>query len=279
MEGTLPPVRARLDAMIAEARAAHPHLRFDAAAYANHVLARVPAGTDVAAHLATLHAPDLLVAHKCEAGDAAAIAAFEKRCFDEIPFAVARIRPRATADEIAQMMRERLFVAGPEGAAKIASYQGAGDLRGWFRVVLVRHLLNMVSKKNREVDLDDAMLEALPAAATDPELDLARRMYAPALKDALVAAIGGLEPRDRTLLRLAVCDEMNVDEIGALYGVHRATAARWVATARDRLEEGTRERLRTALGARDESVASLYRLLASQMNVSLRGYLLSSEKG
>lgn len=279
MEALLPPVRARLDAMIAEARAAHPNLRFDPAGYERHVLARVPAGVDPAAHLATLHAPDLLIAYACETGDGAAIAAFEKRCFDEIAFAVARVRPRATTDEVAQMMRERLFVASPDGAAKIASYQGSGDLRGWFRVVLVRHLLNLVSKKHREVDLDDAMLEALPAAATDPELDHARRLYAPALKDALVAAIGALEPRDRTLLRLAVCDGMNVDEIGALYGVHRATAARWVATARDRLEEGTRERLRAALGARDESVASLYRLLASQMNVSLRGYLLSSEKG
>src|SRR5687767_3906063 len=173
--------REQLEAMIEQARSTHPGLTFAQAAYAAHVMARVPPEADVVAHLQSVHAPDLLIAHRCAAGDNAAIVAFERRCFDEIPFAVARVRPRATVDEIAQAMRDRLFVPKGDAPPKILQYSGAGDLRGWFRVVLMRHLLNEVKRVNinRETDLDDAMLEVLPAAVTDPELDHARRQYAP----------------------------------------------------------------------------------------------------
>lgn len=265
-----------LAAMIAEASAAHPALESSAPAFAAHVLGHVPADADVTAHLETMNASDLGLAFACASGSGSAIAAFERRCFDELSFAIARFRVPLTEGELAQAMRTHLFVAREGRPPKIAQYGGTGDLRAWFRVVVARHLLNAKTRGPRETALDEAMLAALPAAATDPELDHVRRAYGPLLKDALVFAIAELEARERTLLRLAVCDGLGVDAIGALYGVHRATAARWVAAARERLEQATRARARALLGAKsDESVASLFRLLASQIEVSLRGHLAS----
>lgn len=264
-----------LASLVEDARRAHPGIAVDATSFAVHVLSHVPADAPVAEHLARMCAADLLVAYGCAVGDREAIAAFERQCFDEIPFSHARVKPRASVDEVRQMMRDRLLVRTAEAPPRIAQYAGLGELRGWFRVALGRTLLNLATRAPRETELDDAMLEVLPGV-NEPELEHARRLYGPALKSALTEAIGALEPRDRTLLRLAVCDGLTVDAIGEVYGVHRATAARWIASARDRLQSGTMDLLRTRLGAREESVKSLLRLLASHVDVSLRGHLLPS---
>ena len=266
----------RLATMGEEARAAHPELAFSPDHFTAYAMARVPVGVDAVAHLEGMRAADLFLTAACARGENAAILAFERRCFDVIPLAHARVRPPATVDEVKQMIRHHLFVPGPDGLAKITQYGATGDLRAWFRVVLVRHLLNFATRAPRETALDDAMLDMLPAAATDPELEQARRLYGPLLKAALVESIAALERRERTLLRLAVCDGLTVDALGELFGVHRATAARWVAAARKNLEDGVRERLRAKLGAGDDSLASLCRLLASQVEVSLRRHLVTS---
>ncbi|MBX3216341.1 MAG: hypothetical protein KF850_30155 [Labilithrix sp.] len=266
-----------LASLVEDARRAHPKIAADAASFAVHVLSHVPADAVVAEHVAKMRPADLLVAYGCAVGDREAISAFERQCFDEIPFAHARVKPRVSVDEVRQMMRDRLLVRTTEAPPRIAQYAGLGELRGWFRVALGRTLLNLATRAPREIELDDAMLEGLPGGANEPELEHARRLYGPTLKSALTEAIGALEPRDRTLLRLAVCDGLTVDAIGEVYGVHRATAARWIAAARDRLHSGTMDLLRTRLGAREESVKSLLRLLASHVEISLRGHLLPSD--
>ena len=45
----------------------------------------------------------------------------------------------------------------------------------------------------------------------------------------------GLDDRSKNLLRHAYVDGHGIDAIGAIYGVHRATAARWVERAREQL--------------------------------------------
>lgn len=254
---------------------AFPSLTVASDAYAAHVMSHVPADVDVRSHLEGLRAADLYLAAACAHGDSVAIRSFEERCFAEIPFAHARIRPRMTIDELAQHMRVHLFVrSDDEGRPKILQYAGTGEIRGWFRMVLVRQLLNMVRLRHRETDLDEALLDALPAAASaHPDLEGVCQQYGPLLRGALSAAVAGLEPRERTVLRLAVCDGLTVDALGDLYGVHRATAARWVTRARAKLEAAVRDTLEAALGAHGESFASLLRLVVSNVDLSLRRHL------
>jgi len=61
-------------------------------------------------------------------------------------------------------------------------------------------------------------------------------------------------PRERNLLRYQVLDRLGIDHIGALHGVHRVTAARWIAHARRALIEGVRRRLQDRLGCGLRSV-------------------------
>jgi RNA polymerase sigma-70 factor, ECF subfamily len=270
---------ARLRKLVEEARGAVPELSFGDDELIAWIKERVPDDADAFAHLEKLRPADLLIAMKCAKGERAAIEIFEQRCFEEVAFAHARVKPTVTVDEAKQMMRDRLFVAHDDTPPRIASYGGTGDLRGWFRVAVVRHLLNLAMRSPKETTLEEKMLEAVPAGADDPELEHARRLYAPMLEAALVQGIKKLERRERALLRLAVCDGLGIDAIGELYGVHRATAARWIAAAREKLETTVKETLRQQLGAGDESIASVLRLARSQVEISLRGHLEASAKG
>jgi RNA polymerase sigma-70 factor, ECF subfamily len=93
-----------------------------------------------------------------------------------------------------------------------------------------------------------------------------------ALRDALAS----VSPRARTLLRLHYLDGLTVDDLGRMYGVHRATAARWVAAARETVFDETRQRIEAGLGLGEESAADVVRLVQSQLAVSFHRLLASS---
>jgi RNA polymerase sigma-70 factor (ECF subfamily) len=54
-----------------------------------------------------------------------------------------------------------------------------------------------------------------------------------------------------------------------MYGVNRATAARWLVAARQSLLERARAAMRASLGSSEEELESLALLLQSQLHVSL----------
>jgi RNA polymerase sigma-70 factor (ECF subfamily) len=70
-----------------------------------------------------------------------------------------------------------------------------------------------------------------------------------------------------------VLDRLGIDRIGALHGVHRATAARWIAHARKALIEGIRRRLQDRLGIDGKELDRTLRQLASRIELSLRWLL------
>jgi len=96
-----------------------------------------------------------------------------------------------------------------------------------------------------------------------------RTEFATALRE----AIGELSAEDRTLLRQQIVDELSIDEIGAAFGVHRATAARWLQRARGALVTHTRGRLAARLKVSVEEVDSVIRLVQSQLDASVIRYL------
>jgi RNA polymerase sigma-70 factor (ECF subfamily) len=106
-------------------------------------------------------------------------------------------------------------------------------------------------------------------AADDPEMDYLRSRYADEFRAAFVTALGALPTRERNVLRLHLLDGLNVDRIGQLYDVHRATAARWLAHAREELFRHTRDTLRKELGLTQTEFASIVRLVRSELDVSI----------
>jgi RNA polymerase sigma-70 factor (ECF subfamily) len=110
-------------------------------------------------------------------------------------------------------------------------------------------------------------------SAVDPELDYLKLRYRGAYQEALEAGLASLPDRDALLLKLHYLDGLNIDRIGALYGMHRSTVARWRANVRRRVLESTREQLHRRLSLSESEFDSLLAVVRSQLIVSLRGAL------
>jgi RNA polymerase sigma-70 factor (ECF subfamily) len=258
---------AAIDDMVREARAAWPHLVVSDEEFIAYVAERLPAGEE----LSNLCTRDLYLALACARGDAPAIAAFERHCIDTIDGALARLSAGAdVVSQVKQRVRYNLLVADgkPPG---IASFSGRGNLRAWIRVIAVREALALLRPPQKDVPLEDALLEQRVMPADDLELSLLKATYRQEFKSAFATALAQLGDRERTLLRQQLLDGLNIDELGALYRVHRATAARWLEQARQRLVDETLATMRARLRVRPQELDSIMRLIRSQLDMSLGG--------
>ncbi|HSR96999.1 MAG TPA: hypothetical protein VLM79_08125 [Kofleriaceae bacterium] len=64
-------------------------------------------------------------------------------------------------------------------------------------------------------------------------------------------------------------DRINIDQLARMHGVHRATAARWIQAAREAVVAGTHRELCKRLRLSRSEVASVIRLIHSELEVSL----------
>lgn len=266
-----PDLRDRLEPLLAAlhaaGRAAWPELDVGAVELASELGRRLGA-VDLDG-LPRLVAADLYLAVACARGDAAAIDAVERTCFVELAAAAHRTGATdAQAADVRAHLRRILFVHEPGRPAATAEFTGRGDLRGYVRVIATRELVRVVQRGRREIALEDGVLDAL-APHTDPELAHLRDRYRGDVSDALRAALDELDEQARALLRYSLVEGWSIDRIGALYGVHRATAARWLGAARDRLGELIRARLASRLAITPDDVTSIVRLVQSRVEVSI----------
>ena len=218
------------------------------------------------------HAADLALAASCAAGDRAALEQLDRILSEAVPRAAARLRAsNAFIDEVKQLLRQKLFVAGPGQRAKILDYQGRGPLSQWLRAAAMRVALNQLEAQGgaRAVAADDGPVMRLQSSGPDPELSLIKRRYAPEFRAALEDALAGLEVRERALLRLYFAQGMTVEEIGRLQGTHKSTISRWLTRARAGLLTDVRGRLQRKLKLGEDELDSLLNALGSQLHVSL----------
>ena len=68
-------------------------------------------------------------------------------------------------------------------------------------------------------------------------------------------------------------DGWSIDQIGSLYGVHRATAARWLTNAREELGARIRAGLAERLEIGESQVDSIVALVTSRIELSLERLL------
>jgi RNA polymerase sigma-70 factor, ECF subfamily len=221
--------------------------------------------------LQKLRASDLYVACACVMGDPRAMGALETRYFPEIEGALAKMNlGGARVDDVKQGLRRQMFVGEDGVPPRIAEYTGRGDLRGWLRVTAVRAALKLIRKEKREVLVEDEQLFVASTSAADPELLYVKEVYRAEFKIAFQEALESLEDREKNLLRQHVVDALSIDEIGALYQVHRATAARWLGKAKETLLSRTRQRFMARAKINGDECDSIMRLVHSQLDMTIR---------
>ena len=265
--------RAVLARCIERGRAAFPTLTVapDAvvAWFEERLAALVPLPSDD-----RIPAEDLFLACACAAGGDDVVAVFADR---HLPRLAPALRHAGLDDdgvaEVQQALIALLFVGDGDGP-HVRRYAGRGDLHGWLKSIAVRLALRRRQRDHREVG-DDALVDLAVERDDDPRLAHWKRTAAGELRDAFAAAMTALDPRERTLLRQHHLDGLTLDQLAAGHGVHRATVARWLAAARQRLADRTRDELIARLRVAPEEVASVVRLVASQLDLSLRRLLHS----
>jgi RNA polymerase sigma-70 factor, ECF subfamily len=222
---------------------------------------------------------DLYLACACARGDARALYVFEEHFFPQVDAAARRVGGTVSSDEVRQAFRHKLFVADPGQKPKIAEYSGHGQLRTWVRMAATRMALNMATRTARELPFEQDALAYIIGGGDDPELRFIKQRYADEFRLAFGDAFSALGSRERNLLRYAFGRGLTVDQIGPLYGVHRATAARWIANAHLNLVSQLRKTMLARLHVSKGEYSSILRLIESQVEISFDRYLGTKDEG
>ena len=265
--------------LLARAKEAWPTVAFDEAALAPLIGERLAGiGADVASALAAAPAADLALAAACVAQEPTAHAAFDA-ILSEVE--AAGSSTGATKDqvtEVKQLLRLQLLVPKDGKPPGIASYRGKGPLRGWLRITATRELIRHKKKAARNVPIERSLEDAIGSsnAHGDPLIEQLKAEYRNEFALALREAIADLSAEDRTLLQQQIVEGLSIDELGAAYGVHRATAARWYNRARAALVSATHERLAKRLKLPVDQIESVIRLVQSRLDASVIRYLRES---
>ena len=262
---------------LVRAAAAWPEVVVGEAVFIRAIGERLRSGDHVA-EIAAMHIEDLYLVCGCTVGDPAALAGFEASHETVIARAIAAsgVSLAARAD-LGQIVRQRLLVAPASGGVpRIATYSARGPLRSWVRVVATREAARMLSRARCDVTGDDSELVDMVADDDDPEIRYFKHLYREELKSALHAALDMLDARLRLVLQQHVLDGLGIDQLASVHRVHRSTAARWVQTAHHVLRSGTQRELSRRLQLSQRELASLIRLIGSQLQVSLSRVLRHS---
>jgi len=202
----------------------------------------------IAAAFVTLRARELFLMYSCLHADPRGLAEFEMRYQPYVARALKRMKwtPQAI-DEARSVLRERLFFPLPGDRAIALDYSGRGDLGRWLRSVAIRDAFKERERQRRHVDLEghaDALTDD-----SDPEQDLELNREGAAFANSLLRALAALPLRDRKLLFRHYYEGLSLDEIGKRHRVHRATAARWLAEARENVLKTMRRELSGSMPA------------------------------
>jgi RNA polymerase sigma-70 factor (ECF subfamily) len=213
-------------------------------------------------------ATDLYLCCACTLGDTVAHGLLKTEAEELVRGAIARISKES--EFVLETLQEfwKKVLLGEE--AKVQDYQGRGPLMAWLRIVATRVAIdrNRVVRTlaERETDLRDCMAEQ----AFGPESTLMKERYYDPFRTALQQTLTGLSPKDRNLLRMHIVGHCSIDQIGRAYGVHRATAARWLERAKKRILLDVRTQLE-AMGTRltDSEFQSVARVVGGELALEI----------
>jgi RNA polymerase sigma-70 factor (ECF subfamily) len=216
--------------------------------------------------VARYHVADLWLAVACARGEPNALAAFDRELLSRVGEFLVRHPARHKADEVRQILRERLLVPRDGQPPRIAAYTGKGPLASWLRVATLRIATNLVRVDGRYASLPSTPVGAVVEM---PELRVLEARYRDAFRGAFRTAFEALETEDRLLLKLRYVDGVGVRGLAPVIGVSPATAARRLVDVQERLGERVLAQLAAATAKPADELASVVRALLSRLEVSL----------
>lgn len=186
----------------------------------------------------TLHTTDLYLGMACARGTEAAWDRLTLMYGGYIQ-AIANFATSANsaATEIADNVLVDLFLPGPSGQSRIASYEGRSSLATWLRVVVSHHAANERERFSNRMGSPSVPDIADEQALSRMDASLRAWRYEGMILASLRSSCDCLTERERLILLLRYDDGLQFGQIARLFGVHQSTITRQIERACKRLRE------------------------------------------
>jgi RNA polymerase sigma-70 factor (ECF subfamily) len=216
-------------------------------------------------------ASDLYLCFACIESEPEALRTLQSEGLGVARAAISRInRDSDFVQEVLQELWGKLLVGSN---AKVRQYSGRGPLLGWIRVAAARLAVDRCRSKGVQALREVELTEQIAEHGSNPETFLTKARLGREFQEAVCRAVAALASQDRNVLRMHVNGGCTIDEIGRAYGVHRATAARWLDRSRVRIYDAVRRELCAQDSKLTESeFKSLANLLRSQLELHLSSH-------
>ncbi len=261
-------IEALLEEHLSQGKMRWPDLDFDYEIYLRHV-GTLLGNASIACprkHLDSLAASDVYLAAACLAGSEDAQQALLNETRPKLGRSLRKLGASPeTCDEVEQRVFEMVLLGE---RPQLLGYTGKGSLGGWIRTIAIRTCRRTLGLERQHAG-EARDLDGLASPNEDVEIGYLKERYREQFRDAFLGAASELSERQRNILRQQHRDGLSIDALAQLYKVHRATAARWAASARLALLDGTKNRLRHAIGVDTQDFKSILRLVQSQLDVGI----------
>lgn len=262
---------ARLQDAVTKARVEWPEVVLSVPEFLAFLSPRlVDSGEPALVAVKALHLSDLYLCAACCSGNEDALRHFSTVLRRETELALKRMDNGGDlTSEVHQQLYGELFVAKPPRVPKIDKYRGNGPLGRWLHVVATRQGLMSLRSTRKELPKADAR----DMVGRDFELDYLKQEYRGDFSVAFEAAMSQLSAKSRNLLYYHTVQGLSLEQMSAIYRVHRTTVFRWLRDARHEILQYTRENLASRLLLDDSQVDSILALIRSRMDVSVERLL------
>ena len=265
-----PALGAVLAAACTRGRGAFPRIGLDDQTFVKYLARVVGKDERTVSTIPALPLEDLYLACACLEGGEKAAVAFSNRYGDTIRDSIGRIVAGMEAEDVQEQLVLALLVGSASTPPTIGSYSGKARLDRWVGVAARRAALTWLRRNQTEMRARRAAAaEPISVDGASPETAYMKERYRGEFERALTEALERLPERDRVLLRLYMVNGVTIDRIATMFKVGQATVSRWLASARSILLDDIKEALRSRLGTSSDELASLARMVASRLDVTL----------
>ncbi len=225
----------------------------------------MPPSAELEPYLESLHLEDLALACACARGSEPAWEHFVRDYRPILLRIASHGQQTDRARDVADSIYAELYGLEERDGARRSLFDyfhGRSTLAGWLKAVVAQRLVDKARAARRFEPLPDGETAA-PATAdrgetTALELEPDRRRHLGLVRQALGAAIAGLDTRERLRLTLYYAQDMKLAAIGRVLGESEATASRKLERTRAGLRAAIERRLREIDHLTDDEVAQCF---------------------
>lgn len=242
-----------------------PHLTGYRTQFVEALSCVADSGPDAHAIIRKLRVEDLLLVRAALAGDRESQAEIGRLAETHVlPWLTTVLRDRERAAESVQRTVVDALYPSADKSPTLNSYRGYGRLTAWLQTS-ARHNAFGPGRVG-----DGSPYPELPGL--DPEEERIRAEIKKPATDALTRTLEKLPEKERRVLTLYLVKGLSLDEIGRLFGVHRATAHRWIQNAQRNLRRTYIGECET-FGITRDGVDCMFALFDCELSLSLNRLL------